>query len=440
MAKSWKSFVKKDDDLSQDPGSSQELSGIETDLNLSLEDLAKSNEQLRAILEERNALEEKMRQLTNPAERQGQRFDSSIDSISRKRREDLKQFSDKQKLEEKLRLKKEELNYWTKKIKSVRDKVTLTKDRFDRKKEELHRVKRKVDEFVKKVRSGPAGDFDYEKFSGPLKKAVGDFPFTEKMTDRTDEIFNRPVAQITGKITERAPVKKIADTWEEIKEKKREAAKIKEKFDALMKKKDGLFEFDDFGAKFMDGFGSEDPEKSFKEKKDQPAEKNEEQEKKKQSLFERLKERRKAKKSGEKVKKPKDITPGDVEELLKGKREEKRPAPEKDKEEEEALARHDKKRSEKREQRIATRKEARRKALFGEEIPEKSNETGNNAVDDSTETVNEKKIEQNDLEKKEEQRQEKIKDRIAQKREARREARQEEERHEKRKRVKDKFD
>jgi len=308
MAKSWKSFVNKDEDLSQDPESSQELSGIEKELNLSLEDLAKSNEQLRAVLEERDALEEKMHQLTNPAGRQDQqglRFGSDIDSIRRKRREDQERFSAKQKLEEKLRLKKEELHDWTKKVKRTKEKVTRTKEQFDRKMEELHRVKKKVDEFVKKVREKPSDDFDYEKLSGPLKKAVGDFPFTERMTDRTDEIFNKPVAQVTEKITERVPVKKIVDTWEEIKEKKREAAKLKEKFERAMEKKEELFEFDDFSSKITESFGSDDPEKIFEENDDDdlPAEKRTEKKKEKQSLFDRLKERRQAKKSGEKKKK-----------------------------------------------------------------------------------------------------------------------------------------
>lgn len=454
MAKSWKNFVKKEDP-SLNPGGPQGLSGAEKELDLSLEEHAKSNEQLRAILDHRRELEEKMRRLTNPSaaqNQQGLRFESTIDPIGRKRREDGELFTAKQKLEEKLRLKKEELNAWTKKVKRTREKVKRAKEQFDRKMEELRRSKKKVDEFAEKLRSKPSDGFDYEKPNGPLKKAFDDFPFTERMENRIDEVFNKPVAQVKEKITERVPAKKIVDTWEGIKDKKKEAAKLKAKFEAAMDKKDGLFEFDGFPSKLKESF-DDDAEEDVEPDDDQPAEKKTGEEKKKQSLLDRWKERRKAKKAGEKEKrkktKPKDMLPGDLDLPLERDRGEEGPGKEKeqDNEEQQSLERREERRKRKREERVAERKAARKKKRFGEETFESENDPDSAPADDAgepdesaeqrkSESIEQRRKEKDESERNESRKQEKLRDRIAQRREARRE----EERHEKRKKVKDKFD
>lgn len=460
MAKSWKNFVKKEDNPSTDPDSSKELSGIEKELNLSIEELAKSNEQLQSILQERNALEEKMRQLTGAAgkkEEANPRFGGEIGSITDKRREDRKRFENKQKLEEKIRLKKAELSEWNNKISRIKEKVNKVKEklsgakekisrtkekaivvkekvkeveyRFARIKEEPVKKKKQIAEFERAIKSKIADKFDYEKIRGQQKKITDEFPFTEKIIKRTDDVFEKPAELIKEKITERAPVKKIIDNWELIREKKREAEQIKAKFEKLIDKKNEVVDFKDKFAKTDDVAVPEEVDDFFADKEDEPAKEKPKSSTRKKSLFERLNEGL----SGRKSKKEKGFSTSDLDKIPGLGNSGEKDDEEKKKDEEDDIVKRDESRRQKREQRRVERKARREENEFKKA---EQADAGNDDSENSESALRKKKKEEDEEnEKREKLRLEKMEERRMQRREERRN----EDREERPRKIKDKF-
>lgn len=463
MARSWKQFVKKEDSPSQDSENAQSLSGIEKELTLSLEELAESNEQLKAVLQEREALEEKMRQLVNPSAdaQPGPRFGAAIAPIGQKRREDQERFNARKKLEEKLRnkkkledkikLKEKEFDAWTKKIDVIRQKVNRTKESFRKKKEEVEKFKKQAGEFERKLKTNlPDGfekkfktktpdGFDYEKIGGSLKKAVGNLSFDDKMAGSTDEAFNKSLDAVRKKVTEQPAVKKVADTWEDLKDKKREAAKVASKFERLIEQKNKIQEFKDKFDKFSFDPDKESIEEVFADEIDAVEKAIERKTGPKKSLFERLLEKRKQKKAekegGTKRKKEKGFSTDDLD------KEQRENTGGEDSGEKESNADDDfEKREKSRKERRAERKMEKKLSRFNDstnfESADNGKENAGNEEKKSSEAALKKKQEQEELEKREQQRQEKINERMAERREARRE----EKRQERTTKIKDKFE
>lgn len=309
MAKSWKSFVSKESVSEQEAGS--ELSGIGNELTLSLEELARSNAELRAMLEERNALEEKMSQLINPSagsELQNPRFGGEIGSITEKRKGDQKRFEARQKLQEKIKLKNAELAEWAKKTDRLKEKVNKVKSQFEQKKKEISDLKRKVKE---KTSDG----FDYDKIRNPIKKIADEFPFVERIAKPKEDLAKNPIEKVKEIIRDKPAVKKIVDDWEILRDKKREAEKIKSKFDQVIQKKNDLFAFKDRLEKNPDDIKPDDIESLLnaeKEEEKQNEKKAEKKDQEKTSLFDRLLNKRGENKSGERKKKQKSFSTDDL--------------------------------------------------------------------------------------------------------------------------------
>jgi len=177
MAKNWKSFVKKEDSTSRNSKNDQEELRIKQELKLSITKLAKSNEDLKAILKERDALEDNMHNALHQdskTEKENPRFASDVVSINQKRKEDKKRFDAKKKLEVKIQQKNKELALWTKKKDRLKEKVNKVKTQFERK-------KKQAADFRKKFKSKIPDDYDYDKIGNRIKKPRGDFPFVERI-------------------------------------------------------------------------------------------------------------------------------------------------------------------------------------------------------------------------------------------------------------------
>lgn len=118
MAKSWKSFVKKEESQEEPEENSLEIKEIEQELNFSIADLAKTNKDLELILKERNELEAKMQDLLQPGAKKEEvdpRFSSEVQPLNEKRAQDKKNFDIKRKLEEKIKVKNKEFEAWKQK-------------------------------------------------------------------------------------------------------------------------------------------------------------------------------------------------------------------------------------------------------------------------------------------------------------------------------------
>lgn len=202
MAKSWKSFVPQTDNQEAE----KELLQMENALQVSLEDLAKNNDALQAVLEEREELEAKMQQMLNPQDNEEEnkdpRYSSAITPLSEKRKQEGKRFKQKQALEEKIALKNKELKAWEEKREKLNAKIFKTKNLVDRQKKRWQDFQRKA----KKVKD----NFDYDKEPKRIKKKVDDFPFKERVKN--------------------PKLKKLKSQWEDEREKLREAQTIKHKF------------------------------------------------------------------------------------------------------------------------------------------------------------------------------------------------------------------
>lgn len=448
MAKSWKSFVKKEDAPAQAPGSSSELPGLEKELNLSLAELAQSNAGLKAILQERDALEEKMRELANPSAKKEEvnpRFSGGIDSINQKKKEDQKRFETKRKLEEKIRQKNEELDAWTKKVNRFKEKVNTTKARFDEEKKKLAGLKKKL--------KPPATDgFDYDKIREPLKKIVDDFPFTERKPKAEESLVDKPLEAIKEKIRENTVVKKIVDAWQIARDKKREAEKIKGRFDEFIGDKNDRFSEKEKYEKLFDDPGSDALDDIFEAQQDDQEDSRDKSvaaksEAKKTALLEKLKNRKKESEGQDRPKKAKGFSTDDLDREVDngtaGEPADETESPRNTDDEEEAndFEKNDQLKRERLEQKRAERREARAETDAGNRS-RKTKDTGEeDSGSDANEVAAQKKREKedeekNDLAKKEELRQ----SRLEQKREeSKSDARREERREERKRKSTDKF-
>jgi hypothetical protein len=122
MAKHWKDFIKQDDTTQKETDEALVLSNLiqaETSEDAkSLDTIAASNINLKALLDEQKNLEEDMHALTgktDTSKNYNRQYDNEIKTISQKRKEEQQDELKRQKLLEKRKTKTKETNSWLKK-------------------------------------------------------------------------------------------------------------------------------------------------------------------------------------------------------------------------------------------------------------------------------------------------------------------------------------
>ncbi|MDA3904794.1 MAG: hypothetical protein PF484_01845 [Bacteroidales bacterium] len=258
MAKSWKSYLP--GTFSQ-PDSYSELSGLEDELDLSLNELAKTNIELQKILDERDRLEQNMGQMLNSNSNNDPKFTASIESLKNKRENDKQRFHTRKKLEYKIAEKNKEYELWIKQRNRLNAKTKKTK-------ELIEKQRRQSDQYRNETNSDE-DSFDYEKINKRRRKKINEFQFRRKInrkkTDdfpfierhkkkKTDDFpfmerrsLTKPseLFESTRKKNEAKPKQnKVKEKWDEIREKKIEAYTIKYKFEKRIKEKEQLKNID----------------------------------------------------------------------------------------------------------------------------------------------------------------------------------------------------
>jgi hypothetical protein len=219
MAKNWKKL------LPTKPDSTSEI-----DLKKSLQDLLQLDDTLKSLLKERKDLEQQIKALSGESiatnEPASKTFDQPIVSFQTKRKRDKKQFETKRQLEEKIAAKKLAFKHWQNQRNKLKLKVLKAKKLVER-------TKTFKDDFLK-------DDFEarwQEKrntFKDRILKKPKDI-WSEKRDKQKKSVFSKikePIRKkVTEKIEQKTKVKKVKDQWELLRDKNREAKKLKAKGD-----------------------------------------------------------------------------------------------------------------------------------------------------------------------------------------------------------------
>jgi hypothetical protein len=219
MAKNWKKLLP--------TGTNSEL---ETDLKQSFKYLLQLDDTLKDLIKERADLEQQIKALSGVSESgstpDSKIFDQPIDSFQTKRKRDKKQFETKRQLEEKIAAKKLALKHWENKRNKLNQKVKKTKGL-------IKKAKSVKDGFLK-------DDFEagwQEKrniFKNRITKKSKDI-WSEKRDKQKKSVFSKikePIRKkVTKRIEQKTKVKKVKDQWGLLRDKNREAKKLKNKGD-----------------------------------------------------------------------------------------------------------------------------------------------------------------------------------------------------------------
>lgn len=219
MAKSWKKLLSNDD-----------KSIVEADLEQSFKDLLQIDDTLKDLIKEREDLENQIKSLSGASDADsqplGKTFDQPVDSFQTKRKKDSKQFEAKRKLEEKIALKKRAFEHWENKRDKLRAKVQKTERllkkakslKDDYPKDDFEAVwQEKRDAFRDGITKKP-------KDSWSLKRDIKKTLISSKIKT---SIFRKPSSATKLK----PKVKKVKEQWGKVRDKKREAQKLKAKGD-----------------------------------------------------------------------------------------------------------------------------------------------------------------------------------------------------------------
>lgn len=226
MAKNWKKL------LPTKPKS-------EIVLKESLQDLLQLDDTIKSLIKERKNLEQQMKTLSGDSDTEtkpgGKTFDQPIDSFETKRKRDQKRFKLKRLLEEKIAAKKLESKHWENQRNALKTKVTQAL-------KVIERVKTQKDNFLK-------DDFEAkwqekrDAFRDKITKKPKDI-WSKKRDEQKKSIVSKvkvPIIKKIAKKIERKPkIKKVKDEWETIRDKNKEAQKLKakgeKKWDTIQKK------------------------------------------------------------------------------------------------------------------------------------------------------------------------------------------------------------
>ncbi len=222
MAKSWKSFIPRPADGDVTHAGFSEREEL---LKQSLQELAKTNEGLQRILEQRKDLEAKLNSLINPApvndDLDDPRYANEIARIDQKQKEDRKRFDARKKLEAKIAQKHNEFAQWAKRRDQARKKISKAKELVERSRQQYARK-------IKKTGRAHEG-FDYDNISRDKHKDID---------QGKDSLIRKPRKKPAA-----TKVHKENDRWTEMRDKDREVKSLRNKHLQAVERKenqDGL--------------------------------------------------------------------------------------------------------------------------------------------------------------------------------------------------------
>jgi hypothetical protein len=332
---------------------------LETDLKQSFKDLLQLDDTLKNLIKEREDLEQQIKALSGVSESgstpDSEIFEQPIESFQTKRKRDKKQFETKRKLEEKIAAKKLAFKHWENKRNKLNQKVKKTEGL-------IKNPKSIKDDFQK-------DDFEarwQEKrnvFKDRITKKPKDI-WSEKRDKQKKSVFSKikePIRKkVTKKIAQNPKVKKVKDQWELLRDKNREAKKLKAKEDKKwndIQKKSMVDAFDVLPKEAKNELKQfeDDFKKSAQKEKDEFEEKQQKLKDKLKAKASNLKESLTSKKKTEEkeAKKKEEQQKG----LNKNRVEEKR---EEDRQKRQTKLQEDKKKERNREQKREQRREERK--------------------------------------------------------------------------------